>query len=151
MLSGSYTTSFLSGDFATAMTTLMRTVVATIAVAASVSGCSDTCRNTVVSTAVAPGGAQQALLFQRDCGATTGFSSQVSLTTSSASSSGSGNAFVADTGHGSAKASAWGGPWVQLHWQTPQRLLIRYDREARVFTKNRSAAGVSITYEAVSR
>ena len=133
------------------MSMLMRTVVATIAAAASISGCSDICQNVLMSTAVAPGGAQKALLFQRNCGATTSFSSQVSVAGRSASMSGSGNAFVADTDHGVAKASPWGGPWFELRWLSPRRLLIRYDQKARVFTQNRSVAGVNITYEAVSR
>jgi hypothetical protein len=91
------------------------------------------------------------VLFHRDCGATTAFSSQVSVTRAGAVVSGGGNLFVADTDHGNARASAWGGPWVELRWLSPQRLLIRYDKAARVFKREASTAGVAVTYEPVTR
>jgi hypothetical protein len=65
--------------------------------------------------------------------------------------SGSGNAFVADTDHGAANAAPWGGPWVQLRWLSPQKLLIRYDAKARVFKQYEGASGVNISYEKVAR
>lgn len=129
----------------------MRSVIVSIALAASISGCSDTCRNTAVSTELSSDGSHRAILFERDCGATTGFSSQVSVTDAAATLSGGGNAFVADTDHGVATASAWGGPWVELRWLSPKRLLIRYDKAARVFTREDNVSGVSITYDAVRR
>ena len=115
------------------------------------SGCSEACQNSTVSTASAPSGDWKAVLFQRDCGATTGFSSQVSVTPTSESPSGGGNVFVADFDHGAASAASWGGPWVELRWLSPQNLLIRYDARARVFTQNTSVSGVRVSYEKVTR
>ena len=37
------------------------------------------CRNTIVQTSISPNKKYKLVLFQRDCGATTGFSSQISL------------------------------------------------------------------------
>jgi len=91
------------------------------------------------------------VLFQRDCGATTDFSSQVSVIEAGATPSGAGNVFVADTGNGRAKAADWGGPWLQLRWRSPQSLLIRYDKAARVFTRANKMAGVNVSYEAITR
>jgi hypothetical protein len=93
----------------------------------------------------------RAVLFQRDCGATTGFSSQVSLTSATGARSGAGNVFVADTGHGAATAAPWGGPWVEIRWLSPKQLLIRYDAKARVFAQNESVSGVNVRYEKVTR
>ena len=39
----------------------------------------DTCGDTPVQTVPSPSGSLKAVLFERDCGATTGFSSQVSI------------------------------------------------------------------------
>ena len=119
--------------------------------ASLVSGCSDACQNSTISTATAPSGDLKAVLFQRDCGSTTGFSSQVSVTEPDEAPSGGGNAFIADTDHGIAKTASWGGPWVELRWVSAQELLIRYDAKARVFTQNATVSGVTVTYEKVTR
>lgn len=112
--------------------------------------CSDICANTVVSQAAAPGGKVSAVMFQRDCGATTGYSTQVSVLETGQQPSGAGNAFVADDNHGSADAAKWGGPWADMKWLGPDRLLIRYDGRSRIFTQQDAVSGVQISYEAVS-
>jgi hypothetical protein len=114
-----------------------------------VSGCSDPCDNSTISTVSAPVGDLKASLFQRDCGATTGFSSQVSVLDANDAPTEGGNAFVADTDNGVAKAASWGGPWVELEWLGPQRLIIRYDAKARVFKQNKNVSGVSISYQKI--
>ena len=129
----------------------MRKNVAVALLAIVVSGCSDACHNSTVSTAAAPSGDWKGVLFQRDCGATTGFSSQVSVTKADEAVTGVGNAFLADTDHGAARAASWGGPWVELRWLSPGNLLIRYDAKARVFTQNERVSGVRISYEKVAR
>jgi len=129
----------------------MRSIVAAALTTTVVTGCSDPCHDSTVSIATAPAGHLKAVLFQRDCGATTGFSSQVSVTATGETPSGGGNVFVADNDHGAAHAASWGGPWVELRWLSPQELLIRHDAKARVFTQNVSVSGVRITYEKVTR
>jgi hypothetical protein len=128
----------------------MRKIIAVALAATMVSGCSDACQNSTVSTVAAPTGGLKAVLLQRDCGTTTGFSSQVSVTDADDTPFGGGNVFVADTDHGAAKASSWGGPWVELRWPSPGNLLIRYDAKARVFTQNEKVSGVRIRYERVA-
>lgn len=113
-------------------------------IATAFSGCSDTCQNRTVPRAEAPSGSLKAVLFQRDCGATTGFSSQVSVTDADDVPTGGGNVFVADTDQGTASATTWGGPWVEMRWLSPGNLLIRYDARARVFTQNESVAGCGL-------
>ena len=119
--------------------------------AALVTGCSDACQNMAVSTADAPTGDLKAVLFQRDCGATTAFSSQVSVTARDGAPTGAGNVFVTDTNHGAASSAPWGGPWVDLRWLSPKELLIRYDAKARLFAQNESVSGVRVRYEKVDR
>ncbi|MBW3559597.1 MAG: hypothetical protein KY446_10300 [Proteobacteria bacterium] len=124
--------------------------IAALLLAMWVSSCSAACRNDPVATADAPTGELKAVLFQRDCGATTGFSSQVSLTNDGALSAG-GNVFIADTNHEAASAASWGGPWVELRWLSPKHLLVRYDADARVFAQNQNVSGVDVSYEKVAR
>jgi hypothetical protein len=44
-----------------------------------VSACSDMCSNEIMQTVMSPSGSSRAVVFSRDCGATTGFSTQVSI------------------------------------------------------------------------
>jgi len=93
-------------------------------------GCSDACRNTVVDRALSPDGMHAAVLFERDCGATTGFSTQVSVLGRDSRVS-NGNVFIADAGHGAAATGSWGGPWAELKWIAKDHLLIRYAGQIR--------------------
>jgi hypothetical protein len=58
------------------------------------------CENELVGEHTSPDGQYKAVLFVRDCGATTGFNTQVSLLRSNQHlKNGSGNLFIADTDH----------------------------------------------------
>lgn len=113
--------------------------------------CSDTCSNSLVSRSDAPDGLHSAVMFQRDCGATTGFSTQVSVMRQGEQTSGTGNAFRADDDHGAAAAGKWGGPWAEIRWLTPDHLLIRYAAKTRLFEQENEVSGVRISYEKVDR
>ena len=62
--------------------------------------------------------------------------------------SAAGNAFVVE---GGTVATAWGGPWTEVVWLAPDRLLIRYDSRARIFEKAARIDGVAISYQPVVR
>lgn len=111
--------------------------------------CSDSCSNEVVESVTSPDGAREAVMFQRDCGATTGFSTQVSIIERGEPLSGSGNVFRADDDHGAARTGPWGGSWAEMEWLASDRLLIRYATNSRLFEKDESVSGVAISYEAV--
>jgi hypothetical protein len=113
--------------------------------------CSDGCGNTFVSRSDSPNGQHSALLFQRDCGATTGFSTQVSVLEKGTKLTGSGNAFIADDDHGAAAVGGWGGAWAEVRWLAPDHLLIRYAAKSRLFKQDEGVAGVRISYQQVTR
>lgn len=113
------------------------------------SGCSDACQNTIASRSLSPDGKHVAVLFQRDCGATTGFSMQISVLDASGNPSGSGNAFIADDDHGAARAGSWDGPWAETKWLSSDRLLVRYAAKSRLFKQNDRVSDVSINYQMV--
>jgi len=112
-------------------------------------GCSDTCGNTITSRMSSPEGQHYAAMFQRDCGATTSFSTQVSILNAGEPLSGTGNIFRADDNHGAALAGEWGGPWAEITWLSPSHLLIRYSAKSGVFEQENDVSGVKITYQAV--
>ena len=140
------------------LTTLGRAVgcrvmrqVAIVALLALVGACSDACSNTMVVSAAAPNGQHSAVLFQRDCGATTSFSTQVSIIGPGDEASDGGIAFRADDDHGAASAGSWGGPWAEVKWLAADHLLISYAAKSRIFQQTDRVNGVRITYQAVAR
>jgi len=133
--------------WAVAIGHMERAIIATTL--ALLGGCSETCSNTAVTTVNAPDGKHQVELFQRDCGATTGFSTQVSISEPGDEGAARGNAFVADDNHGAAVAAAWGGPWVNVKWTSPKALLVQFDAKSRVFKQVAEVKGVRVTYEPV--
>ncbi len=108
---------------------------------------SDLCGNEVLATTVAPDRRTRAVLFRRDCGATTGFSTQVSVLRDTVSlPNDPGNVFVADDDHGRASPQQGDGPVVKLRWLSPARLEVRYDARARVFVADTLVDGIQIRY-----
>lgn len=113
------------------------------------SGCSDACQNTVASSSLSPNGALAAVIFQRDCGAATGFSTQISILRPDEKPTTGGNAFIADDDHGAARVGSWEGSWAEARWLAPDHLLIRYPAKSRLFKRSDSVSGVKITYQMV--
>lgn len=114
-------------------------------------GCSDACENTVASRLLSPDGSHTVTLFQRDCGATTGYSTQISVLDNGDAPIGSGNAFRADDNHGVAAVGRWQGPWADMRWVAPDHLLIRYAAKSRIFEQESEVDGVKIDYQQVAR
>jgi hypothetical protein len=99
-----------------------RTIILTLIIitfilsAAIISGCGlDPCGNEELQTVTSPDRKRKAIVFQRDCGATAGFSTQISLLQADDKlPKEAGNTFIADTDHGKAPAGTGGGPEVNL-------------------------------------
>jgi hypothetical protein len=106
------------------------------------------CGNDVVREVRAPNGRMKAVVFERDCGSTTGFSTQISLLSSNKSLPNEiGNIFVATTDGGRFPGATWGGPDVDVSWVDDTHLLLRYDNRASVFKREESLANVNVRYE----
>ena len=118
-----------------------------IAASLSLCACSDLCSDETVKVVRSPRGDHQARLFMRECGATTDFTTQVSIDPWFWQVIG--NAFVADAYSGG-KRGAWGGPWADLEWIGPDHLMVTYDKKARVFDRHKVVNGVRITYRPVT-
>ena len=99
----------------------------------------------------APDGVHSAVLFQRDCGATTGSSTQISVLPGGGQPEDIGNLFRADTNHYTGvRVGAWRGPWAEMRWLSPRHLLIRYAAGARLFARTAELDGVRISYQPVA-
>jgi hypothetical protein len=111
----------------------------------SLAGC--VCSNRVIEEVASPDDKRKAVIFMRDCGATSGANTQVSILSNRfAMLVGGGNVFIADHNHGRASTGRYGGPAVSVSWIDNQHLEIRFDPRARVFLKETAMSKVSIRY-----
>ena len=81
-----------------------------------------------------------------NCGATTGYSTHVSIIelNEKPEDAGKGNVFVADTDHGEAPSYDHGGPIVTVNWVSDKKLEIEHHQKARIFRTETVVKGVSI-------
>jgi hypothetical protein len=108
----------------------------------------DMCGNQLLSEVLSPDQVYRVVVFQRDCGATTGFSTQVSvLKAKETLPNESGNLFVADTDHGKAPSGIGGGPEIKISWVGSRSIHLVHHKNARVFFANPHILEVSATYD----
>ena len=98
-------------------------------------GCGDTrCQNSVAYELASPGRGRKALVFNRDCGATTGISTQLSiLPAGTPLGSDAGNALAVDEGT------------LVVRWSGDDSLIVELGGR-RAYKKESVVAGVTITY-----
>ena len=109
---------------------------------------SEMCSNEIIQEISSPSGQSKAVIFQRDCSATTSFSTQVSIIPAQFSLGNDGsNIFVTDDNSGAAPSGRGGGPSVWVKWLGANKLKIVYDRRAATFAMKKQHQGVSIVYQ----
>jgi hypothetical protein len=106
------------------------------------------CANEVLAEYPSPARQNRLVVFERDCGATTGFSTQASLLPISASlDNEGGNVFDADTDHDKSPSGAGGGPELRVEWRSENSLILTHHSLARIFKAERRFLGVDIVYK----
>jgi hypothetical protein len=106
------------------------------------------CENQILSEIPSPDRIFKAVIFERGCGATTDFSTQISLLPLSKSlPDDGGNIFAADTNHGKTPRASWGGPEVKVHWESPHKLVVERHIMARIFKAEKQIDGVVVEYK----
>jgi hypothetical protein len=107
----------------------------------------DPCENLVLQEEPAPSGAQKAVVFQRQCGALGGASTQVSVLPASANPFAGGNIFGADANADQSLETETGGPTIAIKWLSEQELQISHDARVRVFQSEKTLGNVTVTYD----
>ena len=108
---------------------------------------SQLCTNLEIETAISPDGQLKAVAFARDCGASTDYSTQISLLSSDDKlENEAGNLFIADRDHGRVEAGPGGGPKVNIRWLSDHELQISYPRFARTFKTTAALANIRVGY-----
>jgi hypothetical protein len=97
------------------------------------------CENEVIERVVSPDGSLEAIIFDRECGATTSSTTQVSVHIAGATlPDEGGNVFVAATDQSHGPLGPWGGPKVSVRWIDTDTLQISYDPRTHVSSRNES-------------
>lgn len=95
------------------------------------------CGNQPLARVPSPDRQLDAVLFERDCGATTGFSTQVTvLAHGSELPNEPGNIGAVDDNHGAVPQGPGGGPELKLAWDGRRELVVYHHRKARVYERN---------------
>jgi hypothetical protein len=106
------------------------------------------CGNHPLAEFVSPDGGAKVVVFERDCDATTGFSTQASLVKPDDQlPANSGNLFIADTGHGIAPSDSGSGPDLRVRWVNAKRVMLQHHVKARIFKAERNIEGIEVRYE----
>lgn len=122
--------------------TLPRRALYCVAVAlsgAALSACNDLyglCGNDVLLRVPSPTGRMDAVAFNRDCGATTGFSTQVSIVSAHAQPSDGGNVLVLR-----------GQVPIKLRWESDASLVVSGIDAAPIVNSANAAGGVKVSCE----
>ena len=111
----------------------------------AVSSCAPPCTNDVVQLEQSPDMRLTAQKFSRNCGATTPFNVQISISRARGNVPGTGNTFIADGG-GKTQISI-PADHVRIHWMD-NRLVVEYDKDLRIFKQEREVEGIQLLYEA---
>ena len=103
---------------------------------ADVTGCDSICENEQIANVASPSGAARAIVFHRNCGATTGFNTQVSvLPMAKQLPNDGGNALIVD-----------GSVPLQVRWTSESRILVSGYGQAKIFKQESIVGGVAVTY-----
>jgi len=107
----------------------------------------DMCGNEIIAQFPSPQGTRKVVVFQRDCGATTGFSTHASIIgISQVLENEAGNVFASDTDRGLAPSGPGGGPALAVAWQSENSVRLSFHPKARVFKRESEVEGIHVTY-----
>lgn len=110
----------------------------------------DHCDSSAIEEFRSPSGKRKVVVFVRDCGATTSFSTQASLVDAdSPAPKGAGNILILDDDNGKAPADDHGKIPVNVRFIDESTLALAYPARTRVFQQVAKKDGVAIHYERV--
>ncbi len=101
----------------------------------AVTGCDDMCGSELLNSVISPNGNKKAVSFVYDCGATTGFSTQVSILDVDELITSAGNIMTTD-----------GNNNLKLEWVSDKELLISNTKRLKIFKKKSSFRNINVSY-----
>lgn len=107
------------------------------------------CVNSDIREVTSPNGRRKAMYYTRDCGATTSWSTNVSVVGASVNiPHGPGNVFRAewDRNAPDLPRTYSSGPPAVVRWQNGDQLIITYDRRADAWYRRRTRGDVTVLY-----
>lgn len=107
------------------------------------------CGNEIITEESSPGGKYKIVVFVRSCGATTGFSTQVSIipTDRKLRDDESGNVLTLNDHNMGNHRNSFGGADVKAKWITNREVIVKYDKIAETAIKETNVHGVEIVFE----
>ena len=109
----------------------------------------DMCGNQVISETPSPDNKHKAVVFVRDCGATTGFSTQVSILKydNKIRDDESGNILTTSDKYYGQRINNVGGPDVKIKWMTNRKVILLFDKNVDTVLAENEFNGIEITYD----
>jgi hypothetical protein len=99
-------------------------------------GCGSTCENEISQTVFSPSGKKYAVVFNRGCGATVGFNTQVSLLPAGTGlPNDGGNVLIVDDPVP-----------LKIEWESDEMVRITGQLDTRIFKQEVSVSGVRVAY-----
>lgn len=118
---------------------------ALLAIAISMTGCDDLCTNEVIAKKVNNSKTYKLVHFDRNCGATTGNSNQLSIVSIDEDlDNEGGNVFIASSKSGSSLETDRG---VVAKWLNDSTVLVKYEKDLTVFEKVNKVGEINVVYE----
>lgn len=106
------------------------------------------CGNQIIEEVLSPNGNSKVTVFERNCGATTDFSTQISIMNpEKALPNKAGNLFIADTDRDKAPSGPGGGPKVEVTWKNNNMVIIKHHNNARIFKAESKLKNINVSYE----
>ncbi len=107
----------------------------------------DPCGEEVITEVVSPQQTMKVVIFERNCGATTDFTTHAAiLKVNDTLTEKVRSVFAADSDHGSAPIGAGGGPEIRVRWLSENKVEIQYPMFARLIRAEAQAGDVEIVY-----
>jgi len=109
------------------------------------------CGNQIITEQLSSDKKYKIIVFVRDCGATTGFSTQVSILRNDKKlgDDDSGNVLTISDHYYGNKYNKYGGADVKSEWVTNKKILIRFDNKAETRIKENEIKGIEIVYKEI--
>lgn len=118
----------------------MRIAISAFAMALASCSVDPSCQNELQGRSVSPNGKMAAVVYSRNCGATTGDNYQVSIVPAGEKPAGKGNALIVDS-------TPPYSPRFQPMWRGDDALIIPIPAGARLFSKSSLVHGVQVTFQ----